>query len=815
MFHHYLLTTIRQFLRNPLFSFINIMGLAIGMAVCLLIGQYVSYEMSFDQFYPQKERIYRIWMERYQAGELRISEARSYPALGDVLKNEISGIQQSIRTTTYRGSLLSYQNEKGEWKAFPASRICTAEPAILDLLSIEVLTGNPQMALERPFTMMITERYAKTYFPNENPVGKIIKEDGDEEFEITGVFADLPSNSSLQFQFIKSYSSLAQHFYLLTGRETDVPTQSWDWPRIEFFVKLMPETNPDNIEVLLNEDLLSHKSKNLTEGIEEKLYLQPITDIHLHSERNQPYKSDNSQTLKLGFSLLIAFIILLLAWVNYINLSTARATMRAKEVGVRKTLGADRKMLIKQFLFESFAVNFLAIVLALTLFQAILIPFNIYFHISDSYSLLGQWEIWVVMTSIFIIGSFLSGIYPAWILSSFRVSQIIKGFTNLPTFQTISLRKALAILQFATTFILLAGTLGVYLQVQFMQQQDLGMNLEQIMVVKGPRAFDYELFSSNPDIVKQAWMNIPDVSLVSSSYSVPASGMSAYEIHRIDQPDRIHQIYSHEVDWHFVDVYEIELVAGRNFSSAFATDDSAVLINERALYQFGFSNPQEALGKRISTPEEGYMRHIIGVVKDFHHQSLHHSHWPMTLSLDTESRGFYSIKLQTNNLSSSISAIQAVYENIFPGNEFEYFFADENFAQQYEEDKRFGTIFASFAFLALFVACLGIFGLSTISVYQKRKEIGIRKILGATLFHIFSLLTKSYLSIILMAFLLGIPVVFWGLQQWLANFAFRMELSLGVFLFPASLLLLVALFTVSWQTLQAAQTNPIEALREE
>ena len=813
MLHHYFITAFRQFFRNPLFSFINMMGLAIGMAACLLIGQYVSYELSYDEFYSEKDNLYRVWMERYQSGELQTSEARTYPALGEVLEKEIAGVKKSLRTTTYRGSLLNYQIGGNEWKAFPASRICTAEPQILDMLSIKVLEGNTKTALERPFTMMICESYAKAYFPNQNPLGKIIKEDGEEDFEITGVFADLPKNSSLQFQFIKSYSSLAQHFQLLTGRETNVPTHSWDWPRIETFVQLIPDANVEDIEFLLNESLLSHKSENQIKQIEEKLYLQPIDEMHLYSERNQRYGSDNGQAQKLGFSLIIATLILLLAWINYVNLSTAKATMRAKEVGVRKTLGAVRTMLIKQFLFESFAINLFAAILAFTIFQLSLNTFNSYFNIGNDYSLLSHWQIWLITYLVFVFGAFISGLYPAWMLSSFRISHSVKG--TLPLFQTIPLRKALAILQFATTFILLTGTFGVYLQLKFMQEQDLGMNLEQIMIVKGPRAFDYEQFSANPNIVKQAWKNIPDVSKVSSSYSVPANGMSAYEVHRLDQPERSKRIYSHEVDHHFVDVYEINLIAGRNFSGEFASDDSAVLINQSALHQFGFTSPEAAIGQKISTPEEGYTRHIIGVVKDFHHQSLHHMPWPITLSLDTESRGFYSLKLQTEDLTSSIADIQAVFEEVFPGNVFEYFFADESFTLQYEEDQRFGHIFAGFALLALFVACLGLLGLSTLMAYQKRKEIGIRKILGASILHILSLLTKGYLSMITISVLLGAPIVFWGVQQWLDNYAFRMEFSIWLYLIPAVLLILIALFAVSWQTLRAAQANPIDALREE
>jgi putative ABC transport system permease protein len=543
-----------------------------------------------------------------------------------------------------------------------------------------------------------------------------------------------------------------------------------------------------------------------------------LQDIYLHSDLVQEAKV-NGSIKEVYFLLLIALFIMLIAWFNYINLSTARSIERAKEVGIRKVVGAGRFQVFRQFIFESLLYNVLAIILALTILQ-LSQPFVI--------ELIGKpltfWSNPLLLSVVgvfFAVGAFVSAIYPGLVLSSFKPIRVLKGKLGASASGN-TMRKGFTVMQFAASITLIIGTLTVYQQLSYMRSKDLGMNIHQTLVLNNPDVVD-STFNSKLQFFKNELMKHPAIKYVVSSSSIPGKTDNILRggLMLSGNPDGTGSThYGFGVDHHFIDAYDIKLLAGRNFSEDFGTDKDAMIVNIAALKILGITKPAEAIGRKVETSWTNE-KTIIGVVNDFHQKSLKTAYDPIVFVLDNRGdRGYYSVKLNITdasqqNLPEVIGAVNKVWNQAFPGNPFDYFFADAYFDEQYKSDQRFGKAFALFACLAIFVACLGLFGLVAFTTAQKTKEIGVRKVLGASESTIVLLLSRDFMQLVVIANIIAWPVAYWVMKQWLQNYAFRIDISLWLFLLPTVLVLLIASLTLSFQTMKAARTNPVKALKYE
>ena len=807
MLANYLKIALRNLLKNKVFSLINILGLAIGMAACLLILQYVTFELSYDDFHTHKDNIYRLKQNRYDKGVLSTEWAAGCAAIGPAMKEAFSEVEEYAKFRPY-GGVVIYKDASGGPIRFKEEKMYFGTASVLPMFSFDLIQGDEATALKEPYKVVISESAAKRYFKDEDPMGKRISVDDRNEYEIAGVFKDIPENSHLKFDFLFSYETFVQ--WAGEGAHN-----AWQWDGFYNYISLLPGTDPKALEAkipALIEERAGEELRNYDASME--FFLQSLTDIHLYS--NYMMEAEVNGDGEAVYSLLIiAFFIILIAWVNYINLSTAKSIDRAKEVGVRKVMGSFRSQLIKQFLFESVLLNALAVTLA---FAIVLVTYR-YFDILTgkelTLSLFSTAAFWWTVLGFFVIGAFFSGIYPAFVLSSFQPVSVLKGKMSTSS-RGVFLRKFLVVLQFAASVFLIAGTFTVYRQISFMQNQELGVEIAQTLVIEAPSVVNDSIYADRVHTFKTELLRSSSVKAVAASTAVPGNkpGWNAGGIKLIHQDDSESKQYRViGVDYDFVDAFQLEVLEGRNFSQEFTNDESAVLFNESAVELLGFENLKAALEQDIFFWGDTFK--IVGVVKDYHQESLKASFDPLIFRCIPASRSYFSLKVETNNLSETIAHAQAVWDDIFPGNPFEYFFLDDHFNRQYQADLRFGKVFGFFAALAIFVACLGLFGLSSFMVTQRTKEIGVRKVLGASIASILTLLSRDFVKLILVACLIAMPLAYWILQNWLNHYAFHINLGWWLFVLPMVAVLFVALFTVSFQSLKAAMANPVDTLRDE
>jgi putative ABC transport system permease protein len=801
MLRNYLTIAFRNLLRHRIFSLVNVFGLAIGMAACLLILQYVRFELSYDRFHAQGSRIYRIPSGSYLAGgALDYIDAGNSPAVGPALKREFPEVADFVRLNPfYDGAVIANGDVK-----FREEKLYYADPSVLTVFSFPFLKGDCLTALQSPNTVVLTETTARKYFGAEDPVGKVILLNGKKSLMITGVLKDIPVNSHLQFGLLVSFSTFAQ------GVKENLE-ENWGWYNFFTYVLLRPQADPKAVEAKLPAFVEKHKGDEMRKNnYWEKFILQPLSDIHLNS--SIAYEVDVRGDRKSVYSLaIIAAFILLIAWVNYVNLSTAKATERAKEVGVRKVTGASRSQLIRQFLLESIFLNVLAALLA-GLITAIFLPFfGQLVGKTVPFALLDDLPSTLGMLAALGTGTLLSAFYPAFVLSAFKPIFALKGSSS-GTRQGAFLRKSLVVFQFAASIALIAGTLVVYQQLEFMRKQEVGMNLAQTLVIRAPNVRD-STYAENKEVFKTELLRNAAVRSATISSDIPGEKIinATGDVWREGAKIRSTGTYAlNFVDKDFVPSFQLDLVAGRNFS---ATDKQAVLLNEAAIQLLGFKSAQEAIQQKITLRDDE--KTIIGVVKNFHQESLRNRFEPTILVGSKARSSYFSLKVNPENLAETIAATKATYDRYFPGNPFEYFFLDEFFSRQYQADQQFGRVFGVFTALAIGVAALGLFGLASFMATQRTKEIGIRKVLGATVTNIVGLLSRDFLKLVLIAFLLAIPVAWYTMNQWLQNYAFRIQIGWWVFVLAGIFALFIALLTISYQALNAALANPVKSLRTE
>jgi len=751
-----------------------------------------------------------------------MASAENYPGVGPALQTELPEVVSYARLYNmgYKNNVvITNENAKPDPIAFRQRRFLYADSTFLPMMGYEMAKGNAKDALAAPFTAVISEKYAKMYFGKEDPIGKTLhlRDDDfvDELVKVTGVFKELPSNTHLKFDVLFSYNSLyprgdwAVQRYRLGWRRKDMYT----------FAQLKPGTDPKKTEAKFPAIVAKYKPELKESTQKQVLGLQPLKDIHLTSDlTEEPETNGNARTV--FFLGLIGLFVLVIAWINYVNLSTARALERAKEVGIRKVIGAVKGQLIGQFLTEAALVNLLSVLIAWGLTFLCLSSFNKMSGLSlDKTYLVQPWFI-TLLFLLWIVGSLLSGFYPALVLSSFKPIIVLKGKFQNAT-RGVLLRKGLVVTQFIASIALIAGTFIVYRQLKYMTSRDMGMNINQVMVVERPGIMDTSqaIYNSSIDAFRNEVKKDPGIEAVSASFTIPGK-QREYKVqikrYGIASSDSV-IVRFNSLDYDFLDVFKMKLIAGRKFSPDFPKDpDTSVIITETASRLLGFKKPEDAIGQPLAIERFGNWNPIIvGVVNDYHQISLKKPLDPSIFNCSLYGGEYYSLRINTTNLPRTIEHVRKSWATAFRGNPFEYFFLDEYFDRQYASERKFEKLFVSFAVLAIIIGCLGLFGLSAYTASQRVKEIGIRKVLGASVPDITKMLSKDFLKLVIIAIVIASPIAWWAMSKWLEDFAYRVSISWWIFVVAGALALMIAMLTVSLQAIKAAIANPIKSLRTE
>lgn len=805
MLRNYFKTAWRNLLRQKGYAGINILGLAIGIAACLLILQYVSFELGFEDFHVNKDRIYRVKQDRYDKGKLSTQWAGGAYGVGNAFKDAIPEIEDYVKVVP-RGELLTEINNQ----PVKIEKVFYASTSFFKIFTYPLIEGDANSALKEPFTAALSETNAKRIFGTTEVVGKTIQFNRIRNYTITAVYKDPPVNTQLRPGILLSYASFVQ----LQGPDNN-PETAWVWDGCLTYLLLQKGADPKKVEA----KFIPVVDKNVGEIMKRfnssvTYSLQPLTQIHLYSHYiGEPGVNGDGNTVYLLLG--IAFFIVIIAWVNYINLATARAINRAREVGIRKAIGSQRKQLVAQFLTESALLNAFALVLGLLIVLVSIPGFNALSGQQLSFSLFARGDFWLSLGGLFIVGVFFSGLYPALVLSGFRPIEVLKGKMTATTGGSL-LRKSLVVFQFAASLFLLIGTLAVYNQIQYMRKQSLGLNIDQTLVVHPPIVGVDSTYMQKLTAFKQELARQSNIGNVTVSTSIPGEpvGWNAGGIKLVGADESTQQQYRViGVDYDYVKLYGLKIIAGRTFTKEFGTDVKSVIYNREAAELLGFTNPADAVGKKIDFWGEQYT--ITGVVENFHQQSLREAFEPLIFRLIPDASGYLSVKTTTAQSSATIAAVKTQWNKFFPGNTFDYFFLDDHFDQQYKADQRFGQTFGLFTTLAILVACMGLFGLASFTTLQRTKEIGIRKVLGASVPGILKLLYKEFALLIIVSFLVAAPIAWVAISRWLEGYAFRTSIHWTYFALPFMVIIVIALVTVSFQSIKAAVANPVKTLRTE
>ena len=811
MIKNYLRSAFRNIKRHPFISFINIFGLTVGLTCCLLILAYIINERSYDKYNKNANDIYRVTRIFYTSpGVANLHLSSVAPPFGPLLKAAFGDAKEVTRVLPNGNVVLKY-NEK----LFNEKNAFFADENFFDFFTIPLVKGDPKKALADPFCILVNEDVAKKYFGDEDPINKMIHLDQTHDFKVTGVFKKFPANSFMHPDILLSFNTLKDPaIYGEQQLETNYGNNS-------FFTFMMfpKDYNISRVRSQLNDFLdkyvhLQGMAGNLKTRQVTSLTLQKLTDIHLTSHLDDEIEQNGDIKRVYIFSA-IALFILLIACINYMNLSTARSALRAKEIGIRKVIGAQRKEIIAQFLSESVLVTWMALILAAVL-TALFIPFvNKLSGQFLSVSSLLHWNILLpILLLPFIIG-IISGIYPAIFMSSFLPVKVLKGV--IKTGQGgISFRKLLVVLQFSISIILIVATTVVFQQLQYIQTKSLGFIKDHILTMdySGFLTKQYESFKDEllkTGLVKDIGRSsrIPSGRLLDDQNAKILDGGSL-------QPVKIDLKYI-SVDYGFIPTYGMQMAAGRNFSKEYATDTNNFVINEEAVKEFGWKTGDNALGKDIMY---GNTRgKVVGVVKDFHFESLHQKIIPLLMTLPAPQNGNYgkiSVKINGEDPRAGVNALQALWQKYLPQQPFEYTFLDDKFDQLYHSEQQQGSLFTIFSCVAIFIACLGLFGLSAFTITQRVKEIGVRKVLGASVPQIVTELSRDFLKLVLIAAFIGLPVSYYTMNHYfLGDFAFRINISWWVLAIAGIAALIIAFITISFQSIKAALANPVKSLRSE
>ena len=796
MIRNYLKIAFRNLIRQKGYSFINIFGLSFGLTCCLLITLYVRYELSYDHFHNSSANIYRVVEDIATPDGTSVRAS----AAGPVAPALVSDFPEIVRATRLMGKATMLM-QHGENK-FQENNIYFADSTVFSVFTFPFLKGDPQTALTAPSSVVLTESTAQRYFGNADPLNKTLTIDNGTQFTVKGVMRDVPANSHLRFDMLVSLTTM--------GGGDPTWLQGWFWSA-STYIQLAPGYQAENLESKFAQFVKRHLDNELLKkGGKRILSLQPLTDIHLYSKREGEKEKPGSVSNLYLFSF-IAIFILLIACVNFINLATAQASRRAREVGMRKVMGGTRAQLTFQFLAESMLLSVGASILALICCYFILPSFIILTGIPVSMLALASPLTIAALLGISLLVGCLAGSYPAFLLSGFLPASVLKG--NVKTTQGNILRKGLIVFQFSTSVILIIGTITVFSQLKYMQKEDLGYNREQMLVLSFG---DDELVQEKVEVIKQELLRSPYIKNASASSHIPGKepGNTRIEIENAIGAIQVMDTHLLSVDYDFLPLYDIKLLAGRTFSTEYAGDDTeGLILNETAAKQFGFRQPGKLIGKQVSMGDNKGI--IIGVVKDFHYTSLHQLIEPLAIRMRSKSLSYISMPLRSETVEATLKDLQQRWQAMAPHRPFDYFFLDEQFDQQYKADKQFGEIFGVSATIAIVLACLGLFALASFTVQQRTREIGIRKVLGASVSGVTALLSKDFIKLVLISIIIASPVAWYMMDKWLQDFAYRIDQHWWMYAFAGLLTVVIAILTVSFQSVRAALMNPVKSLKAE
>ncbi len=800
MLRNYIKVIIRNVVKQKAYTFINIAGFAVGLATCILILLYVIHELSYDKFHSNADRIYRIGVEGNLSGE-NVKYPLSNLGTGPAMLKDYYEVESFTRLYSMPRIPIKY----GENNFFE-ERLAYVDPQFFEVFSYSLIQGNPKTALEAPYSIILTRDMAEKYFGDDNPLGKQLKLNNRYDYNVTGVIENFPENSHLKVDFICSIET----FYVINDRDVEEWTNFNNYTYLLLRKNVSPEAFVSKFPAFIDNYLPGLK-KLL--GGELNYFIQPVTDIHLHSNLGYELPGNSDIAYVYIFSA-IALFILLIACINFMNLATARSAGRAKEVGLRKVMGAEKQMLVKQFLVESMLTCVVSLIVAVGLIRLALPLFN---SISGVKLKIPFGEIpWLIPAFIgfTLITGLLAGSYPAFFLSAFEPANVMRG-TLKSGAGSNKFRSVLVVVQFVISIALLSGTGIMMSQLRFMKNKNLGFNKENVIVIP---IMDQSIRESIREI-KSEIRSRSDVIDVCAASDLPGSypDYSAFvpEGYTLEQTQLMHRING---DTDLITTLGMKIIAGRNFSIDFSTDpDEAIIINEAAAKKYGWDDP---IGKKIGFFQSGDMkeiryRNVIGVVQDFHVRSLHDKILPLLLTNEGDYLGEIAVRVNMGHISDVLDFLREKWTKFDPNRPFDYYFLDRNFNQQYQSDESLQKIIGYFTLFAIFIACLGLYGMASFMAEQRFKEIGIRKTLGASVLNIIVLISKDVVKLIIIANIIALPIAYYVFRRWLESFAYHTQISALTFLVSAVLVFFIGYSTIAYQSIKAALLNPVDAIRAE
>lgn len=806
MFNNLIKHSIRSFKRQRAYIVINILGLSIGIACSLLIALYVLNEASYDKYNVKRDRIYRTILNGKIGGQ-EVTIATSPAIMGPTFIKEFPEIEDFLRMTQRGPTVLEYNGQ-----TFTEEDMMEADSSFFNFFSIPVIKGDPKNLLNAPHRIVLSESAASRIFGNENPIDKPIKIGTDTvRYIVSGVMADVPENSHFRANILGSF---------MTNPRSKNPV--WLSNSFSTYFLLKPNTTYKTIEEKIPDLLLKYVGPEIqqymgisitdwsAQGNKYRFYLQNLSDVHLDTSIQQEFKAATDPKYLLIFGS-IAILIVLIAAINFMNLSTAQATRRAKEVGIKKVAGSTRGMLVAQFLSESFILSFISLIFAIIFIKASLPYFNNILGSSLSLKLISNWYTIPALIVFSMIVGLLAGSYPSLFLSSFNPYEVLKGSVKNST-QNGRLRRVLVVFQFAVSILLIIGTMIMYRQISYMLNKDVGFDKEQLIVINRAGALGTKMKA-----FKDSVREIPGVINVSSSTAVPGrnNNNNGYTIE--GRKDETFLMMTNWVDYNYLETYGMTLASGRSFNESYSTDNRACLINESAMKDFSITNIENT---RFSEPgDSGKMSYlqVIGVVKNFNFESLRNPIGPYILKFQNDGMlwGYISVRLTAQNYTSTINAIESKWKEFLPNNPLQYYFMDEDFEQMYIQEKQNAQMAVIFSVLAIFIAALGLFGLTSFTVEQRTKEIGVRKAMGSSVAGIYYVISKEVITLVTISAIIAWPIVYYWAGKWLENFYFRMNLGLFTFVAGLIIALAIAILTISFRILRAARVNPAQSLKYE
>jgi putative ABC transport system permease protein len=805
MLKNYIKIAIRNMFRNRLYSLINLFGLALGLAACLTIWLWVQDELSYDRFHTNAERIYRV-ERRVDFRDLHGQSPTTAGAYGPALVRDYPEIMHYARL---HKNELSIKDQKN---VFHKQQLIVADNSIFEIFDFHLERGDPKTALTQPKSMVLSRANALKYLGTEDAVGKSITVDWGgtlADFQITGILEEIPHNSHVRFDVLASISSYPQE-----------QINTWSNNFLYTYVLVQKGTDTKVLENKFSGFLTKYMAADFAkilgpEADVNKIYqlkLYPLLDIHLHPAQEFEIEPQGSLSSVYIFSA-IAVLILVIACINFMSLSTARANKRSREVGIRKTVGAQKNQLRGQFLGESVLLAFMAFILAVLLIRGFIPVFNSISGKALSLGALFQASNWVILVGITLAAGLLAGLYPALYLTRFDPAKVLKEGAQSGSGKSV-FRRSMALFQFVISIALIIGTLIIFKQMEFVQNKSLGFDKENVVLLPADSRTVHQKFDAFRNVLTED----SRIKSVAVSSNVPGSAMFSDTAYKRPDTDEVFSLVFMSVDYDFVDTYGFEVVQGRAFSKEFSTDSAgAIMINRAAAREIGYP-PEEAVGKkllRFLSFDEFKEFTIVGVVEDFHFKSLHRIIEPCLFVLDPDRFDLISIRIMAGDVRGTLGFTQKKWGEIFPGEQFEYSFLDNRIDLLYKSEGRMRSIFLIFSILSVFVACLGLFGLATFTAEERIKEIGVRKVLGASATNIFILLSKEFSRWVLVANLFAWPVAYLMMNRWLQNFAYRTDIGLWPFLLSALLIMIISLVTVSYQSVKAAMIDPADCLKYE